>query len=58
MDREALVLLEQAHEEPLHAPVEAPVEDAQVVARGVIAVVSELDAAPDAPAAPVDAEAG
>ena len=50
-DRDVLLLDEQLDEQPLEPRVDVPVELAQVVAEGVVAVVGELDrlAALDAP---------
>jgi hypothetical protein len=54
VDGDVLLLDEQLDEQPLEAGVDVPVERAQVVAQGVVAVVGELDrlaaldAAPDA----------
>ena len=56
VDREIFVLLEEAHEQALHAAVQAPVEDAQVVARDVVAVIGELDARAHAAAATLGAQ--
>ena len=44
---------EQADEEPIEPGVQVPVEEAQIVADDVIAIVGELDALPLAFAAPL-----
>ena len=56
-DRDVLLLDEQLDEQPLEPGVDVPVELAQVVAQGVVAVVGELDrlAALDAPPAALQA---
>ena len=60
MDGDVLLLDEELDEQLLEAGVEVPVERAQVVAQGVVAIVGELDrlaaldAAPDALHAAVD----
>src|SRR5262249_8285025 len=56
VDRQVLVLLVEAHEQPLHAAVEVPVDGAQIVAGRVVAGVGELDAAAHAAAAALGAQ--
>ena len=58
-DRDVLLLDEELDEQPLEPGVDVPVELAQVVAEGVVAVVGELDrlAALDAPPAALEAAA-
>ena len=51
MDRDVLLLDEELHEEALEPGVGVPVELAQVVAGGVVAVVGELNALPSPHAA-------
>jgi hypothetical protein len=46
VDGDVLLLDEQLDEELLEAGVDVPVERAQVVADGVVAVVGELDGRP------------
>ena len=57
MDGDVLLLHEQLDEQLLEAGVDVPVERAQVVAQGVVAVVGELHrlAALDAPADALEA---
>src|SRR3954467_3351683 len=50
---QVLLLQEQAEEEAVESGVEVPVEEAEVVADDVVAVVGELDALPLALAAPL-----
>ncbi len=57
VDGEVLFLLVEADEEALEALVDVPVEVAKIVARLVVAVVGELDAAPALLRAPLGAQA-
>ena len=57
MDGKVFFFLVELDEEALHAGVGVPVEAAQVVAGGVIAVVGELDRLPALGAAPLAFEA-